>query len=110
MAKIKRLSVIIEQPGKRFTRIDSASQDFDAYIYQVESETVTMYEVFRPNVKKTSVKQEYYSEIYPKTADFGKTAFGVADIADAKILMHQMCKEGILSIGKPYDRNYLENN
>lgn len=112
MTNITKLPAIIhgegKDEGKLFTRLDErllegtkftidvhkdgsigAMHGLPVYLYSVSSPDFTMYHVFR--VQMTWQKGDPSAvEFYPETKDFGRTAFGVADLADAEKLFEKL--------------------
>lgn len=92
MTNITKLPAIIhgegKDEGKLFTRLRDS--DNGAYLYAVQNGDVTMYEVF---IARKIGKHGSYSHTYATAKEFGKTAFGAADPAEAEILFEKMSEK-----------------
>lgn len=90
MANITKLPAIIhgegKDEGKLFTRLRDS--DNGAYLYAVQNGDVTMYEVFTSHLRLGTLSDNYHEYAYRE--DFGRTAFGVADLADAEKLFEKL--------------------
>lgn len=89
MTNITKLPAIIrgegKDEGKLFTRLRDS--DNGAYLYAVQNGDVTMYEVFNASIIAGILSTRH---IYPHPTAFGRTAFGVADLADAEKLFEKL--------------------
>lgn len=92
MTNITKLPAIIhgegKDEGKLFTRLRDS--DNGAYLYAVQNGDVTMYEVFNASIIAGILSTRHIYHIYPHPTAFGRTAFGVADLADAEKLFEKL--------------------
>ena len=101
MTNITKLPAIIhgegKDEGKLFTRLRDS--DNGAYLYAVQNGDITMYEVFTSHLRLGTLSDNYHLRLgtlsdnyheYAYREDFGRTAFGVADLADAEKLFEKL--------------------
>lgn len=89
MTNITKLPAIIhgngKDEGKLFTQLKH--DGYKTYLYAVQNGDVTMHEVFNAHILDGIFSTRH---TYPTGADFGKTAFGVADPAAAEKLFEEL--------------------